>query len=77
MTAARNANITTGVTGVHTIVDEAPYVVIDKESGCEGEADSLRYALNIHNIEIERKVLVKTMDEEEDVDTKLNTIYTN
>ena len=37
--AASNVNIDTGITGLTIIVDEAPEVVIDKESDSEGETD--------------------------------------
>ena len=33
--------------------------------------------LNVHDIEIERTVVVEIMDKEEDVDTSVNRIYTN
>ena len=51
MSATRNSKITPGITGVPTIVDEAPEVVIDEESNNEGETDPLGYEVNVHDIE--------------------------
>ena len=59
----RNGNITTRITGVPKIVDEAPEVVIDEERDSEGETDSLGDEVNVHDIEIERPVVVETVDE--------------
>ena len=53
--AAINATITTGIIGGPTIVDEAPYVVIEKESNSERETDSLGDELNAHFINRERE----------------------
>ena len=74
---AINANITTGITGVPKIVYEAPDVVIDEERNSEGETDSLRDELNVHNIERERTVVVETMEEEEELDNSVNRRYPN
>ena len=38
-------------------VDKAPYVVIDKEIGSEGEPDPLGDELNVHYIDRERTVV--------------------
>ena len=37
--ASRNAKITAGITGVPTIVDKSPEVVIYEEIGSEGETN--------------------------------------
>ena len=61
---AINSNITTGITGVPRMVDEAPEVVRDKESDTEGGTDSLGYEVNVNDIERERTFMVETVDEE-------------
>ena len=38
---ASNDNMTTGITGVPTIVDESPEVVIDEKSDSKGETEYL------------------------------------
>ena len=48
--AARNANTTTRVTGVPTILDKSPEVGIDEESNSEEETESLGDGVNVHDI---------------------------
>ena len=75
--AARNESITTGITGVTTIVEKSQEVVINWESDSEGKNDFLVYEVNLHDIEREMKFMVETVDEEEEVYTAANIRYTN
>ena len=47
---ASNDNMTTGITGVPTIVDESPEVVIDEKSDSKGETEYLWDEVNVHDI---------------------------
>ena len=58
VTTTRNANTTTGITGVPTILDETPYVVVYEEIYSERKTDSLGDELYVHGIYIERKFVV-------------------
>ena len=44
-----------------TIVDEAPEVVIHEERNSEGKTDHKGYEENLHDIEIDRKVMVENV----------------
>ena len=55
--AARNSNITTGISGLSTKLDEVIDVVIDEGSDIEGEPDLLRYEVTVNNIERDRTVV--------------------
>ena len=48
--AARNSNVTNGITGVHIIVDEESEVVMYEGNGIEGETYRLGDKVNLHYI---------------------------
>ena len=50
---------------------------IYEESGSEGETDSLWDEVNVHDIERESTVVVKTVDEEREVYNAVNRRYYN
>ena len=55
--AAKNSNITTGISGLSTKLDEVIDVVIDEGSDIEGEPDPLGYEFSVNNIERDRTVV--------------------
>ena len=75
--ASRNSNITTGVIGVPTTVDEAPEVVIYEEIYSEVGPEPLGDEVNAHDIDRNKTVMVETVDEEEEVETSVKRRYPN
>ena len=50
-------------------------MVIYEERNSEEENESLGFEVNVHDIEIQRTVVIETVDNEEEVDTAVNRIY--
>ena len=62
--SARNSNITTGITVVSTILDEATDVVIDNERDRKAEPESSGDEVDVYDIKRDRKSVVENLDEQ-------------